>query len=176
MDEVKVKIINFKRRNFDPYMEIINATNDKQIILERDVKLMSFKVTISDMPNVWEKCIESVICKIDAPNDVNARGTDVDNIIEIIGSIGASEPTVALYKWSLLPTNDSKVYRNVEIEIVGAQGEVLRKVNFPNAFVVDYSESYSKYKGDGTFYLLLKQKKDKNDKIQVEGDILDFED
>jgi hypothetical protein len=137
---------------------------------------MKFKVTISNMSNAWEKCIESVVCKVDTPNDSNSRMNDVGNSMEIIGRVGTGEPTCELYSWSLLPTNGSSVYRNVDVEIIGAKGEVFRKVTFPHAFVVDYSESYATSNGEGTFYMLLKQKKDKNNLIQVAGDITDIED
>jgi hypothetical protein len=70
---------------------------------------MKFKVTISNMSNSWEKCIESVVCKVDTPNDSNSRMNDVGNSMEIIGRVGTGEPTCELYSWSLLPTNDSSV-------------------------------------------------------------------
>lgn len=131
---------------------------------------MGFKVTISDIDQVFQKSIESVIFRVDSPNDANARATDIGNIIEIFGKIGSDEKTVDLYLWSLLPVNDPKAYRNVEIETIGAKGNSIRKVTFPQAFVLDYAESYSVHEGEGTFYLLLKQKLDKNSSIVVEGE------
>jgi hypothetical protein len=132
---------------------------------------MSFKVTISDISTTFTQSIESVVCTVDTPNDANARSSDVDNTIQIVGRIGTAEPTVDLYLWSLLPTNDTKAYRTLEVQITGAQGQLLRTVTFPNSFVVDYSESYSSYDGQGSFYLLLKQKKDRNQQVKVVGDL-----
>lgn len=137
---------------------------------------MSFRITISEMSNTLEKCVESVVCRVDTPNDSNARSSEVGNIIQILGRTGTEEPTVDLYLWSLLPVNDAKAYRSVEVEITGALGQVFRKVTFPNTIVVDYSESYSTYNGEGTFCILLKQKRDKNDTVKVEGDLSSPED
>ena len=131
---------------------------------------MGFKVAISDIDQVFQKSIHSVIFRVDSPNDANARATDIGNIIEIFGKIDSDEKTVDLYLWSLLPVNDPKAYRNVEIETTGAKGNSIRKVTFPQAFVLDYAESYSIHEGEGTFYLLLKQKLDKTSSIVVEGE------
>lgn len=131
---------------------------------------MGFKVTVSDIDQVFQKCIQSVVFRVDSPNDSNARAADIGNNIEIFGRIDSGEITVDLYLWSLLPVKDPKAYRNVEIETIGAKGNSVRKVTFPQAFVVDYAESYSIHEGEGTFYLLLKQKLDKNGNIAVEGE------
>ncbi len=131
---------------------------------------MSFKVIISD-GLVLNKCIESVVCRVDTPNDSNARFDDVGNLMEIVGRVGMGEPTVELYLWSLLPTSDSKAYRNVQLQILGVNAQVLREVTFPNAFVVDYYESFSTDSGAGVFNIYLKQKKDKNDVVKVVGDL-----
>mgnify|MGYP007126046686 CR=1 FL=1 len=132
---------------------------------------MGFRVSISDMSNVLEHSIDSVLCKVDTPDEASARSNDIGNVMQITGRIGTGEPTIDLYLWSLLPTNDPKAYRNVDVQMIGAQGQLLRKINFPNAFVVDYSESFSVYSGEGTFYILLKQKRDKNENVIVEGDL-----
>jgi hypothetical protein len=131
---------------------------------------MAFKITISDIDQVFQKCIQSVVFRVDSPNDSNARATEIGNIIEIFGKIDSDEATADLYLWSLLPVNDPKAYRNVEVETTGAKGNFIRKVTFPEAFVLDYAESYSVHEGEGTFYLLIKQKLDKNSNIVVEGE------
>ncbi|HYH05127.1 MAG TPA: hypothetical protein VEC37_18700 [Bacillota bacterium] len=133
---------------------------------------MPFKVTISssDSKTVLSKCIDNIDLRVDSPNGANARSTDVDNNIEISGQIGTVEPTIDLYKWSLLPAGDKQCYRSVEAKITGAHGSLLRKVTFPHGFIVDYIENYSSYNGNGSFCLIIKQKKDKADCIQVTGD------
>lgn len=128
----------------------------------------SFKVTVSGSLTL-NKCIESLVCRVDTPDDSNARCDDAGNILEITGSIGMGEPTVELYLWSMLPTSDSNAYRKVEVRIM-SPGQMVREIVFENAFVVDYYESYSKDKGTGVFNIILKQKKDKNDVVKVVGD------
>ena len=46
---------------------------------------------------------------------------------------------------------------------------MIRKINFPNAFVVDYSESFGQEEGAGSFSIFLKQKKDKTESTKIEG-------
>jgi hypothetical protein len=129
----------------------------------------NFVITIAGSFTL-NKCVESLSFRVDTPNDSDARCDDVGNILEISGRIGMGEPTVELYSWSLLPTSDSNAYRSVEVKITGQNSQVLRKLTFEKAFVVDYSESYSKDSGAGMFSIFLKQKKDKNDVIKVTGE------
>lgn len=132
---------------------------------------MPYKVIISgDETITLSKCIESIDLRVDTPNDANARSSDVDHIIEIRGQIGAGDSTIGLYQWSILPTSDPKTYRKVEVNTIAAHGVLLRKVTFPNCFVVDYAESFTSFDGNGSFYLLLKQKKDKTNAIKIAGD------
>ncbi|TYQ16974.1 UNVERIFIED_CONTAM: hypothetical protein Cloal_3564 [Acetivibrio alkalicellulosi] len=127
---------------------------------------MAFKVKV-DGVNL-EKSIEAVYFKVDTPNDSDARFSHVSNTVEIVGTINTDEPTVEMYLWSLLPSDNDKAYRNVEIEVI-FEKETIRKVTFSKAFVVDYSESYSVEKGDGIFTIFLKQKKDLNSDVIVSG-------
>ena len=54
------------------------------------------------------------------------------------------------------------------MEVIAAS-QVVRKYTYPNAFVVDYKETYGDVEGIGTFTLILKQKKDKMAQVSVEG-------
>mgnify|MGYP000957962910 CR=1 FL=1 len=135
---------------------------------------MKVKVTIAGGVEI-SKCIESVNLKVDTPDDSDARSTEMGNIMEITGKIGAGESTKGLYEWSLAKPdkeNKDQVYREVTVSMILADededGEPIRKVVFPQAFVVDYSEKYSKKEGVGIFTLFLKQKKDNNEKVTVE--------
>lgn len=135
---------------------------------------MPFKVTIAGGIKL-ENCLDSVCFNVDTSDDSNARNTDIGNTIKITGRIDVDfEPTVGLYSWSLIKPNNSNkadVYRNVEVEIISIKDKkVVRKVVFPEAFVVDYSESYSNETGVGTFKIYLKQKKDNVDVVNVSGD------
>ncbi len=134
---------------------------------------MPIKLTIAGGIKL-EKCLSSVFFNLDTSDDSDARTTDIANTMEINGKIDVDfESTVGLYSWSLIkPNNGNKadVYKNVEVEITSIKDNTLiRKVVFPEAFVVDYSEGYSNEEGVGTFRLYLKQKKDNNEVVNVSG-------
>ncbi len=76
--------------------------------------------------------------------------------------------TLGLSKWSQVPSEQADCYRSAEIAVVSA-GQVVRKYMFPNAFVMEYEEHLDDETGVGTFYLHIKQKKDENDAVKVEG-------
>lgn len=54
------------------------------------------------------------------------------------------------------------------LEVIAAD-QVIRKIYFPNAFVVDYTESFGDTEGVGTFSIFIKQKKDKTEFAKIEG-------
>ncbi len=121
-----------------------------------------------------EQSIISVKFRTDIPKDSNARSTDLGSTVEITGKILTAvdgEPfdaTKELGKWALVPAERADCYRKVTIDVIAASQEV-RKYTYPNAFVVDYTENYGDEAGVGTFYLMIKQKKDKMANIAVEG-------
>lgn len=127
---------------------------------------MRFLLKVGDTE--YTKCISSINCIVNTPNDSNARSNSIDNTMTIIGVIGTDESTVAFYNWAILSPGKNDVYKNVSFEILGDNNKILRKVEFPDAFVVDYWESYLPTDGTGTFNLLLKQKNDKNKDIKVD--------
>lgn len=128
---------------------------------------MSYEITISGIDTKFRKCIDWVFCKVDTPATSNAKSNFVGNYMNISGLIGTDEATIDLYKWSILPVNDSKVFRNVQLTIKDADDNIIEKVSFPNAFVQYYRESYTRDKGLGKFDLQLKQKIDKNSYVEV---------
>ncbi len=110
----------------------------------------------------------------ETPNDSNARATDVGSMLDVEGKILAStegeeaDETKKLAEWSLVSAEKVDAYRDVTIEVISAD-QVVRKLKFPQAFVVDYTEDYGADEGVGSFDLVLKQKRDKNDLIEIEG-------
>ena len=46
---------------------------------------------------------------------------------------------------------------------------MVREYTIPNAFVMEYKEHLDDETGVGTFYLHIKQKKDENDAVKIEG-------
>lgn len=121
-----------------------------------------------------EQSIISVKFRTDIPKDSNARSTDLGSTVEITGKILTAvdgdpfDATKELGKWALVPAERADCYRKVTIDVIAASQEV-RKYTYPNAFVVDYTENYGDEAGVGTFYLMIKQKKDKMANIAVEG-------
>jgi len=118
--------------------------------------------------------IKTVTYDTDTPDDSNARSTDVGATLLITGKIitavdgEAADDTLKLATWSLVPAEKADCYRKVTLEVIAAD-QVVRKVHFPNAFVVDYNEVFGDSEGVGTFSVLIKQKKDKTELAKIEG-------
>lgn len=110
----------------------------------------------------------------DTPDDSNARSTDVVNTMIIDGKIltpvggVAADDTMKIAKWSKVRAEVADSYREATIEVIVAD-QVVRKVHFPHAFIVDYTENYFDTEGVGTFHLVIRQKKDKFDLTEIEG-------
>jgi predicted proteasome-type protease len=100
---------------------------------------MSYKVTISG-GTVLENCIEHVSFSVDTPNDYNSN---IRNSMIITGQIDTEESTVSLYEWALIPATNSGCYKEITVEQY-QKNLLVRKVTFSKAFVIDYSENYSK--------------------------------
>jgi hypothetical protein len=117
---------------------------------------MAYKFTISD-GTVLEKSIESVTFTADTPLDNSyCMRTYTINSMQITGRIGAGEKTMSLYEWALLPANNFNCYKEIVVEQTHAD-QTVRVVKFSKAFVVDYSESYSKGAGVGCFSIFIRQ-------------------
>lgn len=137
---------------------------------------MGFKVKIEGAESI-DLNIESILTvefKTDTPNDSNARSTDLGTTLEITGKIltpvdgEAADNTIKLAQWSLVPAEKADCYRNIMVDVISAS-QVVRQITLPNAYVVDYNESYGDEEGVGTFKLLVKQKKDKTKNVKFEG-------
>ena len=114
---------------------------------------MSYKVTVPDA--VLEECIEHVAFYVDTPNYYDMRN-DPKNSMIITGKIDTEEGTALLYQWALLPETNPDCYKEITVEYT-KDNQLVRKVYFSKAFVVDYSESYSNHSGVGTFTLYIRQ-------------------
>ena len=110
----------------------------------------------------------------ETPDDSNARATDLSVILEIKGKILAAaggdteDDTRKVARWSLVPSESSDAYRQASLEIISA-GQMVRKIDMTNVFVVDYIEEYGNQAGTGTFMLKIKQKKEKVKEVAIEG-------
>jgi len=118
--------------------------------------------------------IQTVKYDTDTPDDSNARSTDVGATLKLTGKIitatdgDSADDTMKLALWSLVPAEKADCYRKVTLEVIAAD-QVIRKIYFPNAFVVDYNESFGDTEGVGTFSIFIKQKKDKTEFTKIEG-------
>ena len=137
---------------------------------------MGFRLEIdgSGPVKLSERCIKNVKFRSEIPEDSNARATDNGASLKIWGKMlyklggEGNDGTLGLSKWSVVPSEKADCYRSVAVEVVSA-GQVVRKYEVPNAFVMEYSEEMDDETGVGTFYLHVKQKKDENDKVKIEG-------
>lgn len=137
---------------------------------------MGFKVTIEggEKIELGIESVKKVSLKTDTPKDSNARSKDVGSTMVISGKIltaldgEAFDKTRQLGLWSLIPAEKADCYRKVTVDVLSAD-QIIRKIFFPNAFVVDYKEHYGDTEGVGTFELIIKQKKDKLDQIKIDG-------
>ena len=127
---------------------------------------MGIRLTIEGAETISldEHSIQSCKFITDTPDDSNARSTDVVNTMILTGRIltavdgDAADDTMKIAKWSVVRAESSDSYRKATVEIVSAN-QIVRKVHFPNAFVVDYQESYGDTEGIGEFTLVIRQKK-----------------
>lgn len=138
---------------------------------------MGFRLSVNGLNGkieLNEKTIQTVVFNSQSAKDSNARATDFGLAAKITGKMlfkvdGSGEDgTLELSKWSQVPSEQADCYRNAEIQVISAS-QVVRKYVFPNAFVMEYEEHLDDETGVGTFYLHIKQKKDENDVVKVEG-------
>ncbi|ARC83422.1 hypothetical protein U732_2341 [Clostridium argentinense CDC 2741] len=137
---------------------------------------MGFRVLIegADKISLGVESVKKVVLKTDTPKDSNARSKDVGSTMVISGKILTAldgeefDSTRQMGVWSLIPAEKADCYRKVTVEVLSAD-QIIRKIFFPNAFVVDYKEYFGDTEGVGTFELVIKQKKDKLDKVTIEG-------
>ncbi|MCT4509796.1 MAG: membrane-associated protease 1 [Tepidibacter sp.] len=137
---------------------------------------MGFRVKIegAETIDLSMESVQTVKLRTDIPTDSNARTKDVGSTMVIRGKILTAvdgdpfDSTRQMGLWSLVSAEKADCYRKATVEVISAD-QVVRKIFFPNAFVVDYKESFGDTEGVGTFELVIKQKKDKLDKVTIEG-------
>lgn len=137
---------------------------------------MGFRVAITGGNDVElnEGIVTGVEFISDTPNTSNARSTDLGVILKIVGrinfSLGAEleDSTVELANWALMPSDQADCYREVQVQVING-GQIVRQYTYPNAFVMDYTEDLNDEEGVGTFTLMVKQKKDLTDQVELKG-------
>lgn len=138
---------------------------------------MGFRIKVEGASETIELGVTNltqVKFETDTPNDSNARSTDVGMALRISGKIlaavdgQAADETIKLAQWSLVPAEVADCYRKVTVQVIAAE-QVVREIHLTNAFVVDFKERYGDTEGVGTFELLVRQKKDRNNLVQYKG-------
>jgi len=135
---------------------------------------LRLNITGADTIILDEHSLVSAKFLTDTPDDSNARSTDVVNTMRIEGKILTpvggviADDTMKIAKWSVVRAEVADSYREATLEVIVAD-QVVRKIFFPHAFVVDYDEHYFDTEGVGTFLLTIRQKKDKFDLTEIEG-------
>lgn len=110
----------------------------------------------------------------DTPDDSNARASDLGVVLEVNGKIitpvngEEADDTKKMAKWSLVPAESSDAYRELSLEVISGS-VVVRKIDLPNAFILDYTEDYNDKGGVGEFKAIFKQKKEKIETVTIEG-------
>lgn len=138
---------------------------------------MGFRLSITGGPDEIkfdERSIKNVTFDSQSSHDSNARATDFGIAVKIWGkmlySLGGEEAdaTLNLAKWSQVPSEKADCYRDAKIDVVSAS-QIVRSYELPHSFVMEYSEELDDETGVGTWYLHIKQKKDQNAKVKLEG-------
>ena len=114
------------------------------------------------------KVVKSVTYKTDTPDDSNARTQDVGCILVVKGEFiqSAEEDTKKMAQWSL---QQDTPYKNVVVKNLASSGTTIREYTLTCAFVVDYTEDFESDTGHGSFTLVMKQRKDLNHEVKIEG-------
>lgn len=136
---------------------------------------MGFKVKIEAKETIQLglETVETVTFDTDTPNDSNARSTDLGMSLLITGKIranvgGVEDETVKLPTWALVPAEDANCYGKVTVDVI-AGSKMVREIILDTAYVISYTESFGDESGVGTFKLLVRQKKDKNNTVSYQG-------
>ncbi|EIW18310.1 MULTISPECIES: hypothetical protein [Pelosinus] len=136
---------------------------------------MGFRLTVKGKDTIYlgENIIRLVNVQLSTPTDSKAKSTDVAATMWVTGKLLHTEgpsnsDTLKLFEWAQVPAQSSEAYSDVIVEVVSSD-KIFRKVYFPNAFVVDYSERYNDTAGVGEFSMTLRQKADRLLQVKAEG-------
>jgi hypothetical protein len=113
--------------------------------------------------------INSAHVGIHTPNDSMAKSNNVAITLFVSGNLLATDKgtennsdTSNLFDWSLVPAQSADAYRDVTVDVITSDSEnPFRRIHLPNAFIVNYDESYSNKVGVGEFSMTIRQKADK---------------
>ena len=129
----------------------------------------------ADTINLGEENITACTFTTETQNEASARSTDIANTLvikgKILSAIGGeiADDSMKIAKWTSVRAENPDTYRKVTVEVFSI-GHVVRRICFPNAFVLDYQEDYFDTEGAGTFVLKVRQKNDKSELTTIDED------
>lgn len=112
--------------------------------------------------------ISSVEFACETTDNSKGRSASQSYKLTIEGSInynlvdGVEHPLALISEWAKMPAENAETYRKVRVDVV-ASDQVVRRYEFPSAFVLAYGEDMDEGKGVGNFSLVLRQKADVDD-------------
>ena len=123
-----------------------------------------------------EESTRQIIFKVEIPQDSRARTKDIGVTMIVKGKIlpdtesagNAADSTAKLLEWSNIPAEKKEAYRSITVKVQSG-GVTTRQYELPNAFIVDYYETFENAEGIGEFTLILKQMKNKISAVKVTG-------
>lgn len=123
-----------------------------------------------------EESTRQIIFKVEIPQDSRARTKDIGVTMIVKGKIlpdtesagNAADSTAKLLEWSNVPAEKKEAYRSITVKVQSG-GVTTRQYELPNAFIVDYDETFDNAEGIGEFTLVLKQMKNKIAAVKVTG-------
>ena len=123
-----------------------------------------------------EESTRQIIFKVEIPQDSRARTKDIGVTMIVKGKIlpdtesagNAADSTAKLLEWSNIPAEKKEAYRSITVKVQSG-GVTTRQYELPNAFIVDYDETFENAEGIGEFTLVLKQMKNKIAAVKVTG-------
>ena len=138
---------------------------------------MGIRLSIAgaDIVNLGEENITACTFTTETQNEAKARSIDIANTLvikgKILSAIGGeiADDSMKIAKWTSVRADDPDAYRKITVEVLSIN-RIVRKICFPNAFVLDYREDYFDTEGVGTFVLKVRQKNDKSELTTIEED------
>ena len=131
---------------------------------------MIFKVTIADVTELTEE-VQGIWFDSKIPTDSTVRSASIETTITIKGRVSFDkdklfmrDATKELATWSMVRPESPDSYKNLTVEYL--HDTAPRKYTFTHAFVISYHEENDE--SDGSFVLVMKQKKDRLDGVTVE--------
>ena len=129
-----------------------------------------YKVTIADVAELTEEIL-SVDFTSTTPEGSDARSSSIGATLTIEGRVAydsdkafMKDSAMNIATWSMVKPDSADTYKAVSVEF--NHTGLTRKYELSHAFVVSFEETFKDQ--NGTFKLIVRQKKDRLDGVKVE--------